>query len=89
MGTRKIAARKIAPVPNHNPGGGEGNLLGGNLLEAIFRSPNICRQGNLFSYLFQLMKLHNKKTGKVKYGSIDFDSKVMVANLETATGGVL
>ena len=35
------------------------------------------------------MKLHNKKTGKVKYGSIDFDSKVMVANLETATGGVL
>ena len=22
MGTTKIAARKIAPVPNHNPGGG-------------------------------------------------------------------
>ena len=35
------------------------------------------------------MKLHNKKTGKVKYGSIDFGFKVMVANLETATGGVL
>ena len=28
MGTRKIAARKIAPVPNHNPGGG-GEFVGG------------------------------------------------------------
>ena len=33
MGTTKIAARKIAPVPNHNPGGGEfvgGQSSGGN-----------------------------------------------------------
>ena len=51
MGTRKIAARKIAPVPNHNPGGG-GEFVGG-------QSPGVQFYGGQFPghQIFYFMKI--------------------------------